>query len=243
MCVLAFAWRPNSRWRLVAAGNRDELHARPTEPLSCWDQPPHLLAGRDLVSGGTWMGVSEAGRFAVVTNIRGHGSPDPELESRGALVVRLLTEPAASLEAGMSARFNAFNVIAADGDQASFFANRPTFQRRSLAPGVYGLSNADLDDPWPKTVRLRSGVVGWLADRASAATELLDLLAEGRETPFDVLTEAHNSQLFMRNPLYGTRCSTVVLIDSEGRGTIVERSYSPDATVTGEVELSFRWPS
>src|SRR5690348_12677391 len=100
MCVLAFAWRPNSRWRLVAAGNRDELHARPAQPLARWEQPPHLLAGKDLVSGGAWMGVSEDGRFAVVTNIRGHGAPDPGLESRGTLVVRLLTEPAFELDHG-----------------------------------------------------------------------------------------------------------------------------------------------
>jgi uncharacterized protein with NRDE domain len=242
MCVLAFAWRPNSRWRLVAAGNRDELHARPAQPLARWEQPPHLLAVKDLVSGGTWMGVSEDGRFAVVTNIRGHGAPDPELESRGTLVVQLLTEPAFELDQASAAHFNAFNVITAEGDHASFYANRPAFQRRLLAPGVYGLSNADLDDPWPKTVRLRSGVERWLADGESDAAELLDLLAEGRDQTLDPRDEAHLSPIFMRNPVYGTRCSTVVLIDSEGHGTIVERSYSPAATVTGETELSFRWP-
>ena len=244
MCVLAFAWRPNSRWRLVVTGNRDEVHARPAQPLSRWHRAPHLLAGRDLLSGGTWMGVSEeAGRFAVVTNVRGHGAPDSGLESRGALVVRLLTESATGLDEGMAARFNAFNVIASEGDQASFLANRPAFQRRALAPGVYGLSNADLDAPWPKTVRVRSGVEGWLADGKSESAELLDLLAEGRDTTLDPLAEAHLSPVFMRNSVYGTRCSTVVLVDSKGRGTIVERRYSPEAVVTGETELSFRWPS
>jgi len=188
------------------------------------------------------MGVSEEGRFAVVTNIRGHGAPDPHLESRGSLVVRLLTEPVSDLDAGRAARFNAFNVIIAKGDQASFFANRPDFQRRSLAPGVYGLSNADLDAPWPKTLRLKSSLEEWIADGGAGAAELLDLLAEGRERPLDSLAEPDLSPLFMRNPAYGTRCSTVVLVDSAGHGTIVERSYSPDAAVTGETELSFRWP-
>ena len=243
MCVLAFAWRPNSRWWLVAAGNRDELHSRPAASLMRWDEQPRLLAGRDMLSGGTWMGVSEEGRFAVVTNIRSEAAPDPDLESRGALVVRLLTEPNLRLEAGLAARFNAFNMISADGEDATFFANRPAFQRRSLASGVYGLANADLDAPWPKTVRLRSGMEDWLADDEAGAADLLELLAEGREMPLDPSAEAHLSPVFMRNIVYGTRCSTVVLIDTKGHGAIVERSYSPEGAVTNETELTFRWPS
>src|SRR4249919_1335275 len=92
MCVLAFAWHAHPRWPLVVAGNRDELHARPTIPLARWDRPSHLLAGRDLQSGGTWLGVSEQGRFAVVTNLRGYGVPQPDCASRGALVADALSE-------------------------------------------------------------------------------------------------------------------------------------------------------
>ena len=86
MCVLAFAWRAHPRWQLVVAGNRDELHTRPTAPLARWTDPDHLLAGRDLLSGGTWLGVSGQGRFAVVTNLRGHGAPRADAESRGRLL-------------------------------------------------------------------------------------------------------------------------------------------------------------
>ena len=227
MCVLAFAWRPNSRWRLVVAGNRDELHARPAQVLTRWDSPPHLLAGRDLLSGGTWMGVSEESRFAVVTNVHGYGMPDPDLQSRGALVVRLLSEPAPVVDAELVARFNAFNVISVEGDQASFFANRPAFQHRSLEPGIYGLSNADQ----------------WLTDARTDTAELLDLLAEGRATPVDPLVKPERSPLFIRNPVYGTRCSTVVLVDWDGQGTIIERSFSTDAEITGQAELNFNWRS
>ena len=89
MCVLAFAWRAHPRWRLVAAGNRDELHTRPTTELAHWEAPDDFLAGRDLQSGGTWLGVSEEGRFAVVTNVRGYGLAQPGRPSRGALVADL----------------------------------------------------------------------------------------------------------------------------------------------------------
>src|SRR5690606_4763458 len=118
MCVLAFAWCPHPRWRLVMAGNRDELHARPAQPLERWERPDHLLAGRDLQSGGTWLGVSEqeGGRFAVVTNLRGHGPSEPGRASRGALVTGLLTGEgryADPPDAALS-DFNPFNLIFAD---------------------------------------------------------------------------------------------------------------------------------
>ena len=83
MCVLAFAWRMHPDWPIVLAGNRDELHARPAAPLHRWPQPPGLIAGQDLESGGTWLGVAEgAGRLAVVTNLRGFGPPRQGAPSR-----------------------------------------------------------------------------------------------------------------------------------------------------------------
>ena len=96
-------------WRLVAAGNRDELHARPSLPLARWDDGNGVIAGRDMVGGGTWLGVSEAGRFAVVTNVREVGGGDPARASRGGLVSEALEQGLATVAAGDSARFNPFN--------------------------------------------------------------------------------------------------------------------------------------
>ena len=81
MCIVAFAWKAHPKWQLVAIGNRDELHARPAEAAHRWDEPGHMLAGRDVLAGGTWLGISELGRFAVVTNLYGFGPPDPEAEA------------------------------------------------------------------------------------------------------------------------------------------------------------------
>src|ERR1700761_5615309 len=110
MYVLALAWRAHPRWWLVAAGNRAELHARPALPLAQWDAPEGVIAGRDAVGGGTWLGVSEAGRFAVVTNLGGFGAADLGKASRGALVTDML----AGAEAGAIDldAFNPFNLIA-----------------------------------------------------------------------------------------------------------------------------------
>ena len=83
MCVAALAWLAHPRWRLVAIGNRDEFHARPTAPLARWSGG--VIAGQDLQAGGTWLGVREQ-RFGLVTNLRALGFPQPDMVSRGALV-------------------------------------------------------------------------------------------------------------------------------------------------------------
>jgi uncharacterized protein with NRDE domain len=246
MCVLAFAWQAHPRWRLVMAGNRDELHARPAAPLARWAEAPHILAGRDLASGGTWLGVSEEGRFAVVTNLRGYGPPAPDRASRGALVTDVLAgaEPEA-LDA-----FNPFNLIAADQAGARFLANRPGPVRAALAPGLYGLSNGALDAPWPKTLRLKQRLLDWIVAGADGPERLLDALAEDRlptaglapAAPSDAPREPALSPVFIRDPVYGTRCGTVVAIDMAGRGTIVERRYDAAGAPTGETALSFAWP-
>jgi uncharacterized protein with NRDE domain len=252
MCVLAFAWRPHPRWRLVVAGNRDELHARPAQPLARWDRPDHVLAGRDLQSGGTWLGVSELGRFAVITNLRGYGAPEPGHSSRGALVSDLLTGGgrfADPREAELSV-FNPFNLIVADREQAHFLSNRPVSARSILASGIYGLSNGTLDEPWPKTMRLKAILLDWIVREIADPQALLDGLREDSlpdvglrsAAPSDVPQEPTLSPIFIRNPVYGTRCSTVVVIDDRGRGTIIERRYTPAGAAAGDTELSFSWP-
>jgi uncharacterized protein with NRDE domain len=252
MCVLAFAWHAHPRWRLVLAGNRDELHDRPAAPLARWDEPGHILAGRDLLSGGTWLGVSEQGRLAVVTNLRGFGAPAPDRASRGALVTDLLAgegryaDPAA---AGLG-DFNPFNLILADRGEARFLSNRPGDIRTTLARGIYGLSNGALDDPWPKTMRLKAALLDWIVAGDVAPAVLLEVLREEAlpaagvpaTVPSDVPQEPAQSPIFIRNPVYGTRCSTVVAIDATGAGVIIERRYAADAAVTGETSLVFAWP-
>lgn len=251
MCVLAFAWKAHPRWHLVMAGNRDELHDRPAAPLARWAAPAGLIAGRDLQSGGTWAGVSEEGRFAVVTNLRGYGGPAPDRASRGALVTDLLAGQGSHADPGTLAvaDFNPFNLIAADRDRAIFLSNRPERIRTALAPGLYGLSNGALDEPWPKTLRIKEQLLDWIVGGATGPAALLDGLAEDRlpdaglrpASPSDVPQEPTLSPIFIRHPVYGTRCSTVVAIDTDGRGIIVERRYSPGGEVIGETALDFTW--
>ncbi len=251
MCVLAFAWSAHPRWRLVLAGNRDELHNRPTLPLARWDRPHHLIAGRDLEAGGTWLGVSEEGRLAVVTNLRGYGVPEPGRASRGALVRDVLAGEGSYADPGDAelSHFNPFNFIVVDRERAQFLSNRPTNIQSLLAPGIYGLSNGALDQPWPKTMRLKEMLLEWIVRAGTHPEALLDDLREeslppfgiGSEVPSDVPQEPPLSPIFIRHPVYGTRCSSVVAIDDKGQGIIIERRYTAMGVTEGETALSFSW--
>ena len=248
MCVLAIAWRAHPRWQLIAAANRDELHARPTQALARWPEPDHLLAGRDLQSGGTWLGVSEQGRFAAVTNVRGYGAAQPGRPSRGAVVTDFLTSTGTDgrLDEAQLAQCNPFNLIAADRTRIQFVSNRPQPVRRMLDGGIYGLSNGMLDEPWPKTVRLKSKLAEWIAGAADKPEQLLDVLADesrgdGQAAALEGQQDSQLSAIFIRDGVYGTRCSTVVAVDRHGTGVIIERRYSADAVAVGETELSFSW--
>lgn len=251
MCVAAFAWSAHPRWLLVAIGNRDEYHERAAAPLARWQDRPEILAGRDLRSGGTWLGVASSGRFALVTNRRGFGDPDPSRASRGSLVTDLLTQTGryADFRSAPLADFNPFNLILAERDAAYFLSNRPDAVRTALTHGIYGLSNGGLDEPWPKTLQLKAALVDWLNQDAHRLDPLYAALANERledvglhpREPSDIVGEAPETPVFIRDPVYGTRCSTIVTIDREGNGRISERSFSAHGTVTGETSLRFDW--
>lgn len=232
MCVVAISWAENPKWQLLVAGNRDEYHARASAPLARWEDASGILAGRDLVSGGSWLGVSDAGRFAVVTNIRNPDGPDLTKASRGALVSNWLATGALPHKVE---GFNPFNLIVADRRSAQFISNRPEPVRQPLPTGIHGLSNAIPDEHWPRKDRLVAQMSDWLAGTASQPEALLELLAD-EATPD---RDAH--PVFIRSPIYGTRCSTVIAVDHRGSGQIVERRFDADGTVTGETALDFMW--
>ena len=233
MCVAAIAWAAHPRWRMVAVGNRDEFHARPAAPLARWADG-RVIAGRDLEAGGTWLGVSE-GRFGLVTNLRTPGYPRAELASRGALVTDWLRGTAPSQEPKM----NPFNLWLADGAGLRVVTNQPGWETLELGPGIHGLSNGAHRDRWFKTARLEAALGVWLEDQTSADALFAALRDEAPETadPEDAF-----SSVFIRGPTYGTRCSTVVLVDAGGAGRIIERSFDSGGEQTGEVELEFGWP-
>ena len=247
MCVAALAWHAHPRWRLVAIGNRDEYHERPAAALARWDDGSGIVAGRDLVGGGTWLGVSDAGRFALITNRRGFGDPDPARRSRGELVSALLTgdDVPAALDA-----YNPFNLLATTADTLEYLTNHPEPLRATLGHGVYGLSNGALDEPWPKTLALKAAVTDWLATGDPDPAPLFAILASKDRPalglppgePSEIPVEPSDTPPFIRSAIYGTRCSTVVTVAATGAGKIVERRFSASGEDIGQTRIDFAWP-
>jgi uncharacterized protein with NRDE domain len=232
MCVVSIAWGAHSRWRLVVAGNRDEYHARASASVARWQDTQDIIAGRDLVSGGTWIGVSEAGRFAVVTNIRDPDGPDPTKASRGALVSDWL---ASGVLPNALDAFNPFNLLVADGQGLQYLANRPQAIREPLPSGIHGLSNAIANEHWPRKERLNGVLTEWLEGEADDLEILLEALSDKS------LPDRDAHPIFIQSPVYGTRCSTVIAIDDDGKGQIMERRFDAGGLSSGEGRLKFIW--
>ena len=238
MCLVVVAYAAAARYRFVIAANRDELHARPTRAAGWWPEQPGLLGGRDLLAGGTWLGVDKRGRIAAVTNVR-DSTPREAPRSRGALVTGFLAgadsaAAFAALSTAAGASFAAFNLLLFDGVELWYASNRAS--TALLARGVHALSNAPFGADWPKTVSAKSRAVQVLA--ADDPLEgLFELLAT--RSAAESAEERYRSAHFMTGPVYGTRCSTVILIDDRGMLTFAERSFDVGGLRTGEVRETF----
>jgi len=239
MCLVVIALDAVPRYPLVIAANRDEQHARPTEPAGWWPAQPRIFAGRDLLAGGTWLGADRFGRIAAVTNIR-DGSSREAARSRGALVAEYLAddEPAsdyAQRVAASGSDYAAFNLLLVDGGQLRYASNRAPLAE--LGTGVHALSNAPYGTDWPKMSSARAGVRALLQRPGTPLDALFSLLAE-RDAPTSP-EERYRTAHFIVGPVYGTRCSTIVLIDDEGLLTFAERSFDASGQFRSEVREQF----
>ena len=246
MCLIVFAWRPDHPQPLIVAANRDEFYARPTQPLAQWPHAPGVHAGRDLEAGGTWLGIGANGRFAALTNIRDPGQP-ASLKSRGELVAGFLTgemsiDDYLSDVVGRSQEYAGFNLLVGNANELWHF-NARNSEAVMLAPGVYGLSNAGLDTPWPKVLKAKAALSEQLDDPQPEA--LLAILSDAQTAPFIELpdtgvglaTETLLSSVFIASPTYGTRASTALIVQADGSRLMVERSFGPYGGRLGEVEI------
>ena len=250
MCLIVLAWRARADLPLVVASNRDEWRDRPTEAAHWWPDTPELFAGRDLKAGGTWMGVTRRGRFAAITNFRDPADRRSTARSRGELVAEFLLGDMAAASylqslAGRSAEYNGFNLIAGDGESLWYFGSREG-EARVIPPGIHGLSNHLLDEPWPKVVRARDAMEAALLD-ADPAPALFSLLGDPEGAPDDALPSTGVGILWERrlaSPLilgadYGTRASTVVIRDASGHVRVEERSRDEHGMTTENRRAAF----
>lgn len=250
MCLIVLAHRAVPGIDLLVAANRDEFFERPALPAAFWPDHPDILAGRDRKAGGTWLGVTRSGRFAAITNYRNPRERRSQAPSRGALVSDFLKQGSSPQEymQGIEAaarEFNGFSLLAGAAGELWFYSNRDS-AASSIPPGIHGLSNRLLDEPWPKVTRSKA----WLADlleRPFDPEACFELLAD--ETPaadgelpdtgIGLERERKSSAIRLRDPLYGTRCSTLLIVRSNGEAQFQERSFNPDGSPAGKAAFTF----
>jgi uncharacterized protein with NRDE domain len=254
MCLILFAHKSHPDYPLVMAANRDEAYARATASAGFWQDQPHIYGGRDLEQLGTWLGITRQGKIAAITNFRDGHAVKNSLRSRGELVADYLrgNKSARDYVNGVSRdaqTYNGFNLIAGDLDELHYVSNR-NLRTQMIAPGIHGLSNHLLDIPWPKVEHGKAviarllqqqpqemidGLFALLADRTVAADEVLP------DTGVGLPRERVLSSAFIVSPAYGTRSSTVLLVDNHGQVIFIERSFGergkPGNSVTGRFAL------
>jgi uncharacterized protein with NRDE domain len=240
MCLITFAWRAHSDYPLVVVANRDEFYNRPTQNAHFWNDHPQIYGGRDLSAGGSWMAVAHSGRFAALTNYRDLVNLKANAPSRGSLVSDFLLSELSAPDYAYSIRhqaaaYNGFNLILCDGENMVYYNNQSD-KINILETGIYALSNALLNTPWPKTRSASAKLHNWL-EQAGEIDKLLQLLND-RQTVDDELLpntgisykmEKALSAEFIQLDDYGTRCSTALIVNRKGDAEFIEQQHYPDA--------------
>ncbi|MDY7579091.1 NRDE family protein [Herbaspirillum sp. RTI4] len=242
MCLIVLAWKVIPGMPLVVASNRDEFYARPSSAAGWWEDQPDIYAGRDLQDGGTWMGVTREGRFAALTNFRGESEHRTDAPSRGALVAAYLSGTATPQDylqeiAAEADRYNGFNLLLGDRSSLFWYSNRGEGDARNGRPletGVYGLSNALLDTPWPKVTRAKAQFASLLCQGAPPETyfEMLGDTTRASDcrlpdTGIGIDRERMLSSVFILSSDYGTRASTLLCVPAVGLPSLIEQTIDP----------------
>jgi uncharacterized protein with NRDE domain len=254
MCLIIFAWQLDADYPLLVAANRDEWRDRPAAPAAWWDDAPDILAGRDLQAGGTWLGITRSGRCAAITNFRDPSDRKSTAPSRGQLVADYLrggSTPRAYLNAlaAEAGRYNGFNLLLADENEMCYFGSR-VGNILDVSPGIHGLSNHLLDEPWPKVEKGKAGLrsaVGadvsgpTLMERSFVVLSDTEIVADTSlpDSGVGLAWERVLSPALIITEKYGTRNSTV-LLRSAHEIMFEERTRGAAGEVTAT--NSFRFP-
>ena len=257
MCLIVLAWKAHPRYPLILATNRDEFHARRSAPLRYWEGSTDVLGGRDMEKGGSWLAANVDGRWAAVTNFRDGRLPSASSRSRGHLVSDYVTSnlPARTYAANVEtslADYPGCNLLIAGRGELYYASNsydsEPYTRTQIVAPGIHGLSNHLLNTPWPKVQRCKQHMQSLLdADADIIAQSLFDLLADRTvandtdlpSTGVPVERERTLSAPFIVADGYGTRASTVLLIDDQGTARMHERAFGAGGTEIGQQSFLF----
>ena len=237
MCLIFISINDHPNYKLIVVANRDEFYSRKTAAAEFWPDHPHLLGGRDLEAGGTWLGMTREGKIAMITNYRDLKNILPAAPSRGHLasdylIANVTAENHLNEIAKSASLYNGFNMVAGNASTLWYFSNYGKGVER-LSKGFFGLSNHLLDTPWPKVVRGKERLKPLLQQAVIDTDQLFEFLYDEKiakddqlpDTGIGLERERALSSMFIKTPNYGSRCSTVLLVDKNNRVSFSERVY------------------
>lgn len=238
MCLIVFAYDCHPDYQLILGANRDEFRDRPTGPARFWNSAPHLLAGHDKQAGGTWMGVTTSGKIAAITNYRDPRQQVINPPSRGKLVSSYLVDTSLTPEDYQALlnregqKYDGFNLLYGSYDKLNYYTNRGG-SSGPVSSGIHGLSNHLLDTHWAKVATARYRLEAVVQERIIEPENIFAALSDPvpfadnllPDTGVGLERERMLSPLFIENDQYGTRSSTVILVDRKGHTTFIERVF------------------
>ena len=249
MCLILFSYKKQSNYDLILASNRDEFRDRPTAQLEFWEDFPEVLAGRDLINGGTWMGITRTGRFAALTNFRSLPMIKQESPSRGNLVKDFLVGNMSASDyiqelQAIAETYSGFNLIVGNMDELIYFSNCKK-DSQIIPSGLFGLSNNYLDVPWPKVKRGKQQFSECLDNNniEPDIKKIFTLLSDKfypeihqlPRTGVSIEWEQMLSPIFIDNPFYGTRSQSILTIKTSGYVSFYERTIHRDNIRKGKI--------
>ena len=251
MCLIVFANNVHPNYKLIFAANRDEFYNRPSEQAEYWNDHPNLLAGKDLQAGGTWLGITKEGRFSAITNFRDLKNHRNDAPSRGNLTLNFLINeetPEAyfkKLKPTLN-DFNGFNLLFGTVDELYYFSNKSNGLQK-IKPGIHGISNAILDTPWPKVEKSKRQLQNLIRREDIHPWKVLNILddtspakdVELPDTGVGLELERILSPIFIKSEKYGTRSSTVVMVDKNNKVSFVEKTYFANTGRFSNKEFNF----
>jgi len=251
MCLIGFSWLEHPNYKLVLVANRDEFYERPSLPLMQWDNG--IIAGKDLQAGGTWMGITEKGRFAAVTNYRENVNPPENYLTRGDLVKDFLLgnlSPRQYLEEILpnKDRYQGFNLLVGTSEEMYYFSNKSS-ELLQISSGLHGLSNAFMNTNWPKVESLKAEMKKALSRSTFSEDDFFHIMRDEakvnveklNDTGFGMEIEVALSPKFVRflPKAYGTVNTTLILWKHDGSVTVRERTFHPENLEGTDQKLSF----
>ncbi|QGT99336.1 putative NRDE family protein [Candidatus Syntrophocurvum alkaliphilum] len=239
MCLIFIAYDVHPKYPLVVATNRDEFYKRPDLPAGFWPDNKDLLAGKDLQQGGTWLGITTSGRFATLTNYRDSASHNPSAPSRGHLVENYLNDSIDPVQylnniQDKGVEYNGFNLLVGNHKCLYYYSNREKVIHK-IEKGIHGLSNSLLNVPWPKVTKGLNSIADCLQQEDVDVGHLFAIMKDKEQfadeflpqTGLSLEMERMLSPAFIVSPEYGTKSTTVLLVDRNDQVRFWERSFRP----------------